>query len=161
MYKKLFLFVVSLSFLFSSFILAQDVSIEGTYQLVARKLPDGTRMKAPDIMGLLTFTKTHRNFNIVWKDKDGKYFSYSVVSSYKLTESEYSETIIFSVMNDEIGGKGLTYTLSEQIATAPVKVSEGKLEIKMPFDPVTVVFNGERFVGTAEGMFTDYWEKIQ
>ena len=90
MYKKLFLFVVSLSFLFSSFILAQDVSIEGTYQLVARKLPDGTRMKAPDIMGLLTFTKTHRNFNIVWKDKDGKYFSYSVVSSYELTESEYT-----------------------------------------------------------------------
>ena len=83
MYRKLFLIVISVSFLFSSFLLAQNVNIEGTYKLVTRVLSDGTRLKAPDIVGLMTFTKTHRNFNLVWVDKDGKHFSYSVVSTYK------------------------------------------------------------------------------
>ena len=47
---------------------AQVPSLEGTYQFVAEKLPDGTVIKPPDIMGLMTYTKTHRNFNIVIKD---------------------------------------------------------------------------------------------
>src|SRR5215831_1605941 len=69
---------------------AQTPSIEGTYQLVSRKLPDGTMLKPPDIMGLCTFTKTHQNFNIVRKDATGKFASFSHVSTYKLTATEYS-----------------------------------------------------------------------
>ena len=161
MYKKLFLIIISLSFLFSAVTFAQRANIEGAYKLVVRKLPDGTRVMSPDIMGLMTFTKTHRNFNVVWKDKNGKHFSYSVASTYKLTESEYTETLIFSVMNDEISGKGFTYTMSEDSATVPVKVKDGKIEIKMPFDQVTMVFDGKRIVATSEGQFTDYWEKIE
>lgn len=160
MYRKLFLIVISVSFLFSSFLLAQNVNIEGTYKLVTRVLSDGTRLKAPDIVGLMTFTKTHRNFNLVWVDKDGKHFSYSVVSTYKLTDKDYTEKIIFSVMNDEISGKGLTYVMSGDSATVPVKETEGKMEIKMPFDPVTIVFENNRFIGTSDGQFTDYWQKI-
>src|SRR3989442_15134470 len=56
---------------------AQVPSLEGTYQFVAEKLPDGTVIKPPDIMGLMTYTKTHRNFNIVIKDTTGKFYSYS------------------------------------------------------------------------------------
>jgi hypothetical protein len=161
MYRKLFLIVISFSFLFSSLLSAQNVNIEGTYRLVTRVLSDGTRLKAPDIMGLMTFTKTHRNFNIVWKDKDGKHFSYSLASTYKLTGSEYTETVLFSIMNDEISGKGLTYVMSEDSATVPVEATGNKIMIKMPFDPVTIVFEDNRIVGTSEGQFTDYWEKIE
>jgi hypothetical protein len=160
MYKKLFLTIISISFLFSAATFAQRANIEGTYKLVVRKLSDGTKVMPPDVMGLMTFTKTHRNFNIVWKDKDGKHFSSSIASTYKLTNTDYTETLIFSIMNDEISGKGLTYTMSEQSSTVPVKITDGKIEIKMPFDPVTVVFDGNRIVATSEGQFTDYWEKI-
>ena len=48
--------------------------IEGTYQLVSRKLPDGTVQSPPNIMGALTYTKTHRNFNVIWKEAQGKFF---------------------------------------------------------------------------------------
>jgi hypothetical protein len=51
---------------------AQTPSIEGTYQLVSRKLPDGTMLHPPDVMGLWTYTKSHYNFNIVRKDADGQ-----------------------------------------------------------------------------------------
>jgi hypothetical protein len=60
-------------------------SIEGTYQLISRKLSDGTLLKPLDIMGLGTFTKSHRNFNIVLKDTTGKFSSFSSVSTYTLT----------------------------------------------------------------------------
>src|SRR2546423_4340237 len=78
---------------------AQTPSIEGTYQLISRTLPDGTVLKPPDIMGLCTYTKSHRNFNFVQKDAAGKFLSGSRVSTYKLTATEYSETLLFSIVN--------------------------------------------------------------
>lgn len=46
---------------------AQAPSIEGTYQLISRKLPDGTMLSPPEIMGFFMYTKGHRTVNIVRK----------------------------------------------------------------------------------------------
>ena len=139
---------------------AQAPNIEGTYQLVSRKLPDGTTHAPPDIMGLLTYTKSHRNFNIIWKDAQSKLFSYSLVSTYKLTPTEYSETILFSILNDQIGGKDIVYDLSGKTQSVPVKGEGGRLQFKLPFDPPAVVFEGGKMTATAEGRFVDVWEKV-
>ncbi len=66
-------------------------SLEGTYKLVSRELPDGTKQFTPDVVGLITYTKEYCNFNVYWKDADGKQSSVSFVASYKLTDKEYSE----------------------------------------------------------------------
>src|SRR5206468_12254473 len=60
-------------------------SIEGTYKLVSRELPNGTKQGPPDVLGLLTYTKEYRNFNVYWKDASGKSFSVSYIAKYKLT----------------------------------------------------------------------------
>jgi hypothetical protein len=99
---------------------AQSPSIEGTYQLISRTLPDSTVLKPPAIMGLLTYTKSHRNFNIVIKDATGKFYSYSLVSTYKVTPTEYSETLLFSILNDQPGGKDIVYDLSGKTQSVPV-----------------------------------------
>jgi hypothetical protein len=135
-------------------------SIDGTYQLNSRKLPDGTVLKPPDIMGLLTYTKSHRNFNIIWKDAAGKFFSYSLVSTYTLTPTEYRETRLFSLLNDQIGGKDIVYDLSEKTQSVPVTSAAGRLQFKLPFDPPAVVFEGDQMTATAEGQFVDVWEKV-
>jgi hypothetical protein len=144
---------------------AQEVkkapSIEGTYKLVSRKLPDGKMLSAPDVMGLATYTKTCRNFNVVWKDTADKFFSYSVASTYKLTGSEYTETILFSIMNDEIGGKPINYTLTGPTKTVPVKMHGRRIEFKMPFDPPSISFEGNSMTATAEGVFVDNWERVK
>jgi hypothetical protein len=134
--------------------------LEGTYQLVSRQLPDGTMQRPPEIMGLLTYTKSHRNFNIVWKDAAGKFFSYSLASTYKLTPTEYSETLLFSIVTDQIGGKDIVYDLSGKTQSVPVKVEGGRLQFKLPFDPPSVVFEGDKMTATAEGRFVDVWEKV-
>jgi hypothetical protein len=139
---------------------AQVPGIEGTYQLVSRQLPDGTRQAPPDIMGLLTYTKAHRNFNVIWKDAQGKFFSYSLGSTYQLTSTEYRETLLFSILNDQIGGKEIVYELSGKTQSVPVKIDGGRLQFKLPFDPPSVVFEGAKMTATAEGRFVDVWEKV-
>jgi len=52
-------------------------SIEGTNKLVSGRLPDGTAQVQPILLGLMTFTKTHRNFNFVAMDDEflGTFFT--------------------------------------------------------------------------------------
>jgi hypothetical protein len=140
---------------------AKAPSIEGTYKLVSRKQQDGKVLSGQEVVGLFTYTKTHRNFNIAWKDSAGKHWSYSVVSTYKLTSTQYTETILFSILNDEIGGKGTTYTMKGSPQTVPIKRTAGRIEIKLPFDPVTTVFDGDVLTSTNEGVFVDRWEKVK
>jgi hypothetical protein len=97
--------LVGMVLLFAIAASAQAPSIEGTYQLISRKLPDGTVLKPPDIMGLITNTKSHRNVNIVQKDATGKFTSTSYVLTYKLTATEYSETLLFRIFKTRSVGR--------------------------------------------------------
>jgi hypothetical protein len=137
-------------------------SIEGTYRLVSRQLPDGTTLKPPEIMGLWTYTKTHRNFNIVRQDATGKFSSRSSVSTYKLTATEYSETVLFSIVNDQSGGKDIVYDLSGPTRSAPVTVDGGRLQFTLPFEPRALVFEGNTVAATAaNNANVDTWEKVE
>ena len=119
-------------------VVAAVPSVEGTDVLVSRTLPDGSKHAPPEVTGLQTFTKDRRNFNVMALDSAGAVaFSYSVVSTYKLTDKEYTETMDFGVMNDLVGvagGHGLTNDLSHASKTVPVKVEGGRIEYHMPFD---------------------------
>ena len=91
------LLVAALSFLSFGFFNNPDEtyitkvpSIMGTYHFVSRTLADGTVLKPPMVNGIQTFTKDIRNFNVMWTDKNGKHFSFSVYSNYKLTDQDYS-----------------------------------------------------------------------
>lgn len=139
---------------------AQAPSIEGTYRLTSRQLPDGTMFRPPDIMGLYTYTKSHRNFNIVRKDATGKFTSRSLVSTYKLTATEYSETLLFHIINDQIGGKDIVYDLSGKTQSVPVKMEGGRIQFKLPFEPPSMIFEGNKITATGPGG-VDVWERVQ
>jgi hypothetical protein len=142
---------------------AQAPSIEGTYLLISQKLPDGTVLKPPDIMGLCTFTKSHRNFNFVRKDATGKFASTSRVSTYKLTATEYSETLLFHIVTNQIGGKDIVYDLSGQTGSAPVTVEAGRVQFKAPLSTSqrSFVFEGNTWTSTSAEGSVDVWEKVQ
>jgi hypothetical protein len=141
-------------------------SIVGTWKFVSRKLPDGTTITPPMCIGLQTFTKDMRNFNVCWVDNAGKHFSYSVISGYKLTDKDYTENLIYSCMNDEIGvmkdkpaGSGPTYVMKTESKTMPVTRDGAKIKFQFPFDPPQVVFDGNTLTATLEGGFVDTWER--
>jgi hypothetical protein len=119
-------------------------------------------LKPPDIMGLGTFTKSHRNFNIVLKDATGKFSSFSFVSTYTLTATEFTQTLLFSIRTDQIGGKDIVYDLSGQTRSTPVTVEAGRIQFKETFVPRSFVFEGNKWTSTAENNANvDVWEKVQ
>jgi hypothetical protein len=98
--------------------------------------------------------------NVIWKDATGKFFSYSLVSTYQLTPTEYSKTMLFSILNDQIGGKDIVYDVSGKTQSVPVQVDGGRLQFKLPFDLPAVVLEGDKMTATAAGRFVDVWDKV-
>jgi len=145
-----------------STVVQQSPRIEGTYKLVSRELPNGTKQVPPDVLGMLTYTKEYRNFNVYWKDASGKSFSVSSILTYKLTEKEYSEKNIYHLINDETGGKGVGYDLSALSGTSPVTIKQKRIEFQLPLhgEP-SVVFEGDKFTATRPGAFVDHWERVK
>ena len=136
---------------------AASPSIEGTYRLMSRQLPDGTVLKAPQVMGLFTYTKTHRNFNIVGADAGGKFFG-STGATYTFTATQYSQTRFFNIENDASDRTKAAYDSSEKTESAPVKVDGGRIEFQIPGEPL-FVFEGTRLTATDKGNFVDVWRE--
>jgi len=140
---------------------AKPPGIEGTYKLVRRDLPDGKKLGPPDVLGLITYTKEHRNFNVYWKDAKGKSFSMAYVATYKLSEKEYSEKSVYYMVNDEIAGKGVSYDLSGPNGKSPVSVKGSRIEFQLPlYGEPKLVFEGDKFTASRPGAFVDHWEKV-
>ena len=131
-------------------------SIEGTYKLSSRKLTDGTVLKPPDIMGLQTYTKSYRNFNILNKNAAGTYDSLSIVSTYTLTPTEYTETPLFSI---NVRGQDIRHDLSGQTQRAAVTMDAGRLQFQRPVEQRVTVFEGNGFTSTSANN-VDVWEKV-
>ena len=155
---------LSLIFLTGAVAPPKSPSIEGTYRLVSRDLPDGSTQVPPAIDGLDTYTRGYRNFNIYWKDARGKVFSVSELATYQLTAKEYREKTIFFLVNDEIGGKGVTYDLSGPSGASPVTIKGTRIETQLPLhgEP-EIVFEGNKATATGKGVygtFVDHWERV-
>lgn len=140
-------------------------SIEGTYQLIRRELPDGTVQLPPVVKGMITYTKEYRNFGVVWKDEKDRYYSESYNARYTLTDKEYTETSEYLIVNDQIGSNGISYDLANNTAKSPVSLEGGRIrfDLPQPFEKalsITVEFNGAELKATGKNLFTDYWVKV-
>ena len=141
-------------------------NIEGTYQLVRREPPDGTVQFPPAMKGMITYTKEFRNFSVVWKDDQGRFYSECYVARYTLTDQEYAETSEYLIVDDQIGGdKGISYDLSNTTAKSPVSIDGGRIRFALPqpFEQalsITVEFDGATLKATGKDLFIDYWEKV-
>lgn len=140
-------------------------SIEGTYRLVRRELPDGTVQHPPAVKGMTIFTREYRNFSLVRKDEKGRYHSRCYVARYTLTDREYSETSDYLIVNDQIGGEGISYDLSNTTAKSPVSIDGKRIRFALPqsFEKalsITIEFDGGTLKATGKDLFIEYWEKV-
>lgn len=136
-------------------------ALEGSYRLVKRVLPNGKQVKYPDIAGFMTYTKTERNFNIMWKDGKGAPVSLSLIATYTLSGGKYCEKPVYWMQNN-MGLPGLSYDWPpEKKQCADVAVDAASTSFDVPGEPEHVRFTREGFVAHAEGMWTDTWERIE
>jgi len=126
-------------------------SIEGTYRLVRRELPDGTVQ--------------HRSYSVVWTDDQGRFYSECYAARYTLSDREYTETAEYLIIDNQIDGKGISYDLANTTAKAPVTLDGTRIRFALPqaFEralSITVEFAGDELVAKGEGQFVDYWHKV-
>lgn len=153
---------LSLILLTSAVAPPKSPSFEGTYRLISRDLANGTKQMPPNIVGMITFTKHSRNFNVYWKDAGGKAMSISAISTYQLTNQQYRETNVYYLVNDEISGKGVSYDLSSSSAASPVTIKGNRIEVQFPLhDEPRITFEGNKMTATRAGAFVDHWERVQ
>ena len=143
-----------------SYSFAQAQEFEGAWKLTARKLPNGTTLTPPAVQGAIMCQSGVWTRIVFWHTPQGKPASFSATSTYKLAPAEYSETLLFSA-SDDGSGKPPTYSETAQTKGTPVTREGGRLAFKLPFDPVSVVFEGDKMTATAENQFIDYWERVR
>ena len=134
--------------------------VEGTWRLLRRELPDGTIQTPPTVAGLYTLTNGLRHLNVFWRTPDSKPASIGVISTVKLTINEYTETLLAFALDDG-SGSPVVYNISGETKTAVVTRQGGRISYKLPFDPPSVVFEGDKLTATLEGAFIDYWERVK
>ena len=135
-------------------------SLEGNYMLEYRLLPDGKRLESSEVIGMMTYTKDRRNMNVYWSE-DGKATSISVIATYSLSETEYTEKDIYFAKND--AGSGIVYDLSGKSGKSPVVAKDGKLSMLLPLhgEPsMSIEPNGD-LVAAEAGVFSDHWKKMR
>jgi hypothetical protein len=139
--------------------IAQAQELESTWKLAMRKLPDGTTMVPPAVQGAITWQNGIMQRIVFWRTPEGKLTSFSGVSTYKISRTDYSETLLFSVLDDG-SGKAPAYNLTTETKSASVTREGGRIAFKLPFDPPSVVIEDMKMTATAEGQFVDYWERV-
>jgi hypothetical protein len=140
--------------------LAQAQEFEGAWKLTMRKLPNGTTLMSPAVQGAIIVQAGLLTRVVFFHTPEGKLASISGVSTYKMSPAEHTETLLFSALDDG-SGKAPAYNQTPQTKSTPVTREGGRISFKLPFDPPSVVIEGDKMTATAEGMFVDYWERTR
>ncbi|GIK19379.1 MAG: hypothetical protein DYG93_05380 [Leptolyngbya sp. PLA2] len=135
-------------------------SIEGTYRLVMRELPDGTVLRAPEIDGLLTFTRQYRNMNAYWTTSDGEVHSISSIARYTINDENYSEeNIHFLVFNS---ADQPVRDAERNTATARVERDGEAVTFDLPLrGEMRLTFKNRTITASREGEFIDHWQRVE
>jgi hypothetical protein len=137
---------------------AQAQEIEGTWKLVMRKLQDGTQTP-PAVQGAATWHGGLRSLIVDGYLPEGKLWCLSLISSYKISATEWTETLLLSAVDDGSGKP--VYGLTGGSKTSPVTHEGPRISFKPGFEPVTYAFEGDKWTATLEGVFVDYWERVR
>lgn len=136
-------------------------SIEGTYRLAYRELPDGTRQVPPAVDGLMTFAGGYRSVNIMEHNPGMDVVTLSSVGTYTLTDSVYTEHQRYHMgtgLADSAGG-GLRTNLD---GSSPVTVGANQsIAFNMPLDGPHVIFTGDSMTARLGSVLTDHWVKVK
>jgi hypothetical protein len=153
------MFCVGMGFGFGASIASSaGPNIEGTYMLEYRELADGKKLVAPEIVGMLSFSKNVRNFNVYWMS-GGKPSSISMVAKYTLSDKEYTEDCMYYAQN--MDGKGIAYETTATHGVSPVTMKDGAIGFTPALhgEPILSITKSG-MTATRTGVFTDHWKKM-
>jgi hypothetical protein len=132
-------------------------NIEGTYMLEYRETADGKKIMAPEIVGMLSYSKTVRNFNF-YGMLGGKPSSISMVAKYTLSDKEYTEDCMY--YSENLDGIKI-YSTAAMHGVSPVTMKDGAIVFTPALhgEPMLAI-SKSGLIATKTGVFTDHWKKL-
>ncbi len=138
---------------------ADFTSIEGTYVLESRQLPDGTTLTPPAVAGLYVLSEGYMSLNRAAKDTKGNLTSRSAIGKYAISGSTYSLELIYNAVND---GTGTSYDFDKKSGSSEMAMVDGNVEMKIPLvDNLYGSFGPDSFTAMSRGKYIDKWVKVK
>jgi len=132
---------------------------EGTWHLVMRKLPDGTSLAPPTVLGRFTLKNGVTQLIVFWPTPEGKPASLSEIARWEWSDRDVAATPVLVIFDDG-SGKPPLYGVGGETKHAPVSRQNGRVSYQHPIDAPFIVWEGDKLTATLDGEFVDYWEKV-
>jgi len=139
---------------------ASAEDLDGTWQLVMRKLPDGTVQTPPAVQGRFTVKNGVAQLVVFWPTPNGTPASLSELSRWEWSENEVAATPLLVIFDDG-SGKPALYAVGGETKRTPVARQGARVSYQHPIDAPFIVWEANKLTATLEGEFVDYWERVR
>lgn len=135
------------------------LSLEGSYELAWRELPDGRVVRPPEVLGAMDITATRRNLNVSWL-KDGERHALALVTAWRIEGGRLHETSVYRLT--DFAGQGVAYRTEPVSGSSPVELEPGVLRVQMPLDgEPEVEVRADGLTSRKPGAFVDHWRRVR
>ncbi len=138
----------------------REKALVGSYKLVKRVKQDGTTLADPEVLGFMTFTKTHRAIIMKWNGSSENPTSIALIATYTLSGETYCEREIYGVEGN-LRAPGVAYDAlpTEPACTAAISDASG-LSFDVPNEKLRFRVGRDGIISTTP-RWTDYWERVK
>lgn len=138
----------------------REKTLVGSYRLVKRVTKDGKTLESPEILGFMTFTKTHRTVIMKWNGGSASPTSIALIATYTLSGGKYCENEIYGVEGN-LRAPGVAYDTpsAAPVCTAALSDASG-LSFDVPNEPLRFRVGRDGIISTTP-RWTDYWERVK
>lgn len=132
----------------------------GSYALTKRVAKDGTTLTGPEVLGMMTFTKTRRTVIMKWNGSSEAPVSIALIATYTLSGGKYCESVIYGVEGN-LRAPGVAYdTPSAAPACTTANSDASGLSFDVPSEPIRLRVGRDGIISTTR-RWTDYWERVK
>jgi len=137
-----------------------EKALVGSYALTKRVAKDGTTLTGPEVLGFMTFTKTHRTIIMKWNGSSEAPASIAVITKYTLSGGKYCESVIYGVEGN-LRAPGVAYDTPSAGPECTAAISDASgLSFDVPVERLRFRVGRDGIIVTTSG-WTDYWERVK
>ncbi len=139
---------------------ASGKGLVGSYKLVKRVTTEGKTLEGPEVLGFMTFTKSHRTLILKWNGGSENPASVALIATYTLANERYCETAIYGVEGN-LRAPGVAYDTPSAGPACTAALSDASgLSFDVPNEKVRFRVGRDGIISTTP-RWTDHWERVK
>jgi hypothetical protein len=137
-----------------------EKALVGSFALTKRVGTDGTTLTGPEVLGFMTFTKTHRTVIMKWNGSSETPASIALIATYTLSGGKFCESVLYGVEGN-LRAPGVSYDTPSTAPRCTTAISDASgLAFDVPGEKLRFRVTREGVVATAS-RWTDHWKRVK